>query len=465
MSGETPPPSPAYNRDRLLAHAVRPTLFSAAAYPDLIVALVLANLMSPRLWELAARIFGGTLGGHRPHEGPLGESLHKIQRFVNAHFYHAMPPEFGRAWGLQERESTDDEELSAGDYAMRALKEAILLAHSTAYDYSRLVKLVDMGLFPQHVYSPVDVILAHGPRLSHMPGRPLGMTSCLDECVLIASLAIASGCCTLDDIVFLGSPSHYTLFIFAGGHGFWFNAKRWFFDEEAWRAACASSPGEDAQELVDRKLPVCDRIITMRGHCLFPGGQTTLGKERLEQVTTAMCRFEGIHSRQARQAMQCTSIAAPPADGAYEYLDGCSTRQQYEQRIVEMRDRPDWIVPLCALHVFRHCTYAAKEAIIEAAAHGFTVFVRSGEVLNAEDALDIARAIRGSDSIFQDPVRLALPDEVLFFDTADRRERALLAHTLISLSSHVASDSKSQLWTSADGAEWQMLLDGRPATL
>ena len=39
-------------RKDYLIKAVSPSLFSAALHPDLIIALIIANLMSPKLWEL-----------------------------------------------------------------------------------------------------------------------------------------------------------------------------------------------------------------------------------------------------------------------------------------------------------------------------------------------------------------------------------------------------------------------------
>jgi len=41
-----------------LAQAARPTLFDAAARPELLVALIYANLMWPLLWDLLEKIRG-----------------------------------------------------------------------------------------------------------------------------------------------------------------------------------------------------------------------------------------------------------------------------------------------------------------------------------------------------------------------------------------------------------------------
>lgn len=462
MKESTPPAAPADARARLMVHAVRPTLFSVAAYPDLLMALVLANLTSPRLWELARRMNAGTPSVHRPGEDPPRERLHRIQHFVNAHFYHAVPAEFGLAWGLQERETIDDaDERRATDYAMHVLREAIRGTHDLDDHPGKLERMLKSGLFPQHAHSTVDVILAHGPHLRHdHRGHPLGMTSCLDECVLIAALAVASGCCTLDGIVFLGAPSHYTLFVFTDECGGWFNGKRSFFDTETWREWCSASPTEGPQGLVDLKLPYCDRLVALRGHCLFPRGQTTLGRDHLARIVRDIGRFEGTLLRQAALALQCSSAGPIDDDDVCGLLCRCMSREDFERVLVETAGRTNWLLPACALHAGRDRRHVPAETLLEAASHGFEVFVRSGEILRPEDALLLARGIRGHDSVFGETHRVAMPDEVLYFGTANPSERALLAHTLLELSPRIPPERRSRLITDTGEAPWQLQFEG-----
>jgi hypothetical protein len=46
-------------------------------------------------------------------------------------------------------------------------------------------------------------------------------------------------------------------------------------------------------------------------------------------------------------------------------------------------------------------------------------------------AISIVDSIRGRDSIFGSRDRIAMPDEVLYFNTGDDRDRALLLYTLL----------------------------------
>ncbi len=65
-------PQPVDKQTDFLIKAVSPSLFTAVRYPDLIVALLIANLLSPKLWELAGRIRsgGGGPGGARDGRPP-----------------------------------------------------------------------------------------------------------------------------------------------------------------------------------------------------------------------------------------------------------------------------------------------------------------------------------------------------------------------------------------------------------
>ena len=87
-------------RDYLIK-AVSPSLFSAALHPDLIIALIIANLMSRNCGNWAQRI-------------PAGDStnpeamMKRLHKFVNRNFFHPNPSEFCRVWGLYERETVTD---------------------------------------------------------------------------------------------------------------------------------------------------------------------------------------------------------------------------------------------------------------------------------------------------------------------------------------------------------------------
>jgi hypothetical protein len=73
--------------DRHLDRAVAPNLFDAAADPDVVFPLVLANLMSPRLWDLRDRLSGSAGPAQVLRDG----TIRPVQQYVDHHFEHVTP--------------------------------------------------------------------------------------------------------------------------------------------------------------------------------------------------------------------------------------------------------------------------------------------------------------------------------------------------------------------------------------
>ncbi|MGV8079545.1 MAG: hypothetical protein AB2L22_05755 [Syntrophales bacterium] len=408
-----------------LIKAVSPSLFTAARYPDLIVALLIANLLSPRLWELAGRIrsSGGSPG--------VESSMKKLHQFVNRNFYHTKSIEFFRIWGLYEREAiTDPDELFCSDRAMSIIKKGLRDIHDPAFDL--LKKLIDNGAAPRFVYPTVDVILAYGRFLKDMKAHPLGMTSCLDECVLIASLALASGSCRMEDIVFVGSPLHYTLYLFPDGEGYMFNAKREFFSRPAWLDLTGGDPERSSRMFLE-KLTICDRIITPFGYCVFPDGPATIAPGRMAETGERIARFLSARPAEISRALETSRRAGSPGPAGPERIETALPRgrEAVEDAMLRGTENRDVSVLDAALYAFRHPRVREPALYREAAMRGFKSFILSGGVSCVEDAREIADGIAGRESIYGPSSRLAMPDEVLAFETANEEERDLLVETLL----------------------------------
>ncbi len=157
---------------------------------------------------------------------------------------------------------TDPEEREASEYAMRMIET------STRSPWAESLKpLLHDGLFPLVVYGTVDVLRVHGRRLGK---RALGVTSCLDECALAVAIAIAAGVCRWEDVVFLGSPPHYTVYIRTTDGGVWMNAKREMHTRSGWAEHCAGFEEEHrAREMTDM-IGAVDRVICGEGLAVFP---------------------------------------------------------------------------------------------------------------------------------------------------------------------------------------------------
>ncbi|PKN35143.1 MAG: hypothetical protein CVU61_05615 [Deltaproteobacteria bacterium HGW-Deltaproteobacteria-19] len=420
-------PQPVDKQTDFLIKAVSPSLFTAVRYPDLIVALLIANLLSPKLWELAGRIRSGGGG-----PGGVESSMKKLHKFVNRNFYHTKSIEFFRIWGLYEREAiTDPDELFSSDRAMSIIKKGMEVIRDPAVEL--LNELIDNGAAPRYVYPTVDVILAYGRFLKDMKTHPLGMTSCLDECVLIASLALASGSCRMEDVVFVGSPLHYTLYLFPDDGGYMFNAKREFFSRPAWLELTGGDRERSSRMFLER-LYICDRIITPFGYCVFPDGPATIPPGRMAEVAERIALFLSAHPKEISQALETSRRAGAPGPDGAECIDTALPmgREAIEAAILR-GTTPDRDVSVldAALYAFRHPLVREPALYREAAMRGFKSFILSGGVSCVEDAQEIADGIAGRESIYGPTSRIAMPDEVLAFDTANDEERDLLVETLL----------------------------------
>ena len=432
---------PAYEL-KMLIQAAKPTLFSATARPELIVSLIFANLMSERLWALAGRISKSGKGSFA--HGDIAERMLAIHKFVNGRFYHARPLEFGRIWGLHERENiTDPDDLEANDYAMTILSQGFEHRMGAVAWAPMLLEFLEMGLFPEYVYPTVDIILEHGSILGHLPNNPLGMTSCADECILIASLALVLRCCSLDDIVFLGSPFHYSLFLFPkGSEGFWFNAKRELFDARSWASLHGAGSTEDVHRAFEDRMLIFDRVITPRGYCIFPKRETTFPPEEIGCLVERMNRFLGMQLVAEDVILE---LAGAHADRFLPSFEGCESGEEFAGRMQDLVETKGDIIAMASFYTARRLDVSEPGIYVAAALTGYKTLLRSAEVLSTGDAVSMVREVPGTRSVFGSSNRIALPDEVFLFNTADDNERALALYSLLMLSPSFGVSEKADL--------------------
>lgn len=409
---------------------MRPNLFTATGDPDLLTALILAHLMSPALWGLADRI----RLGHPGLPSASAEPVRAIQHFVNAHFLHFRPHDAGRIWGIEERERlTDPEERETVDYTLGLIADILDRILPSEPQFIPVVPLLAQGAFPQFIYPVIDLLLA-GPRaLPELPHKSLGVTCCLDECLLVAALAVAIGVVRFEDFCILGSPFHYALFLFPGEKGFWINAKREYFDAATIAAAVAAEGRAGPQALFDDRIERCDRLVAPAGYCLFAAGRGTLARPHLERHAESLERLFGAPLAVSGMARAGAMAAQPVAgrEAALARFAACRSAGDYEATVRAWAAGADDLLPECALLAFRHPHVRQPEIYREAALRDYHAWMRAAEVLTREDARAIVEGIPGRESVFGDSGRLAMPDEVLLFQTANERERELLEYTLL----------------------------------
>jgi hypothetical protein len=422
--------------------AARPALLEAAADPDLLMALVLADLMSPSLWEFrdgVERLLPGAVQtfAHDPSQDEQTRLvMEEIHTFMDRHLFHISPLETEAVWGrldlAEERARIGAAEV---DYTVGLIRDALEERRGLGIltDAQDIVPLIDAGAFPDYEYSTIDAIRAHRRRLGHGKHKPLGVTCCADEAVLAAALAWAAGHVRLENAVVIGSPTHYTTLVERHGRGYWFNGKHECHDAVSWAQACAATSAGDVQAAFEARVQGFDRILTLLGSHRFHGNESTLGEERLDRRDDWLKDFFGAELRQITDARRRGVRFAPePLDETdLQGLDAAPDAAAARRRVEEIaRDHPDSVAAL-ARYAFRDLGVERPQAYLDAAARGHLVRRQAAASTRLDDALGVVAAVAGRESVFSDLERISLPDEVLLFGSGSHRDKALLLYTLV----------------------------------
>ena len=467
----------------LLSWAARPALLEAAREPGLLMALLLADLMSPSLWEFREKIRLKTAGDRaaavqarpadeRPAEERPALVMEEIHDYMDRRLFHASPLEVEEIWGCLD---LDEERARLGadevDYAVAVIRRGLEERRDMGILTGKqdILPLLDAGRLPDYEYSTIDVIRAHRRHLHRGKHKPLGVTSCADEAVLSAALAWAAGHVPLEGVVVFGSPLHYSTLVERHGRGYWFNGKREYHDAESWARVCGShggdspaqacgSHGGDApaqacgshdaesraqdcappgaaavQKAFEARQQGLDRLVTPLGGHRFHTNESTLSAARLARTGEWLTRFFGAELRPIAEARERGIRFSPdPLDETcLRALDEATDAAAVRRLLKELaREYPGSIMEL-AHYAFRDLWVEHPEAYVEAAARGHLTRGRAAGIASLAGALDVVREVAGRDSIFDDLERIALPDEVLLFGTGTHRDRALLLFTLL----------------------------------
>lgn len=409
-----------------LSRAARPTLFDAGCEPEILFALVLSNLMSPSLWAFRTTIEGNAaLCG----EGEPRAPMDAIQHYVNDHFFHLLPLDIDEIWGDldldQERGRLGSKTV---DDATRAIAEEIRSrqAHGEVTDRIDVLPLIEQGRFPEYTYSTLDVLRAERRILKRKKHKPLGVTCCADEAILIASLAAVLHGVTIDELVIFGSVAHYTAFLRHNRRGCWFNGKREYFFKDDWARTAAVS-----QDAFDARLFSLDRIITPSGSYLLRDGDCTIEPVRLGTIEDGLTDFFGAALRQLREARPPRYRPGPLSGFSFAKLDRVAGAAEVEQIVRAMAaDHPGTILET-SFYAFRDLAVRHPEAYVRASLREHRPRQAAEGFGSPQDAVALVGAIEDSDSIFGTRERISLPSEVLMLRTGSDRDKALLLYALI----------------------------------
>jgi hypothetical protein len=432
-----------------LAQAARPTLFDAAARPELLIALVYANLMSPPLWDLMGQIRERAVGeaevGSKNHTAALMAEIHQT---VDKKFCHMAPLDTAEAVGLldleEERRRLSPETVDEALGMILASLEA-LRSQGRLLPRQDLLELTRAGRFPEFEYSAIDVVEALS-RDVHRKHRPLGVTLCADEAALVAALALAEGSIDVGDLAILGSPVHYTLFVDHAHGRYWFNGKHEYHNSRSWRELAQGMTSGEIQKAVDQRVFYLDRIITPLGVHWLRHRRSTLPPDLMENLYGELREYFGIEIKQIAEAREETRFEKspiteqPPLD-----IRGCSGADEVEKLIRSAAgDHPGTLCEL-SLYTHRSLHVTRPEAYIRAALRGWRVSEAANETRSLNDVLATVEAVAGQETILHSMDRIALPDEVLHFGRGSHRERALLLYCLCHLSPWISKKEKDEM--------------------
>jgi hypothetical protein len=102
---------------------------------------------------------------------------------------------------------------------------------------------------------------------------------------------------------------------------------------------------------------------------------------------------------------------------------------------------------LRALYCFRTLDLPDLRVYLRAARRGARIADLSARIATVDDAVRSVAAIAGSESIFEDPDRIAMPDETARLGTGTARDKALLLHVLLERALAIDDPARTALET------------------
>ena len=422
------------------AGVICPSIFDAQARPDLIQPLVLANLLSPSLWEIAARVEqqASTMVRQADDVSSLPSGLRQAQNRIDSWFEHLSPARttelFGEIDLHKEAQRLGEASVAATVECLRAGMQARVQDGTLdAAAFQAIEVQLAKGHFPAYHYVTVDVVRANRRMLQQRRRAPKGLTSCLDEAALFAALTMALPTGTVDWVVVLAAPEHTTAFGHSTpGGAWWFYGKSSLLDSAAWQQVVEQCGG-DAQASFDRHLGGMDRIVSIDGRFDLGTGFCEIPAAHLDEIISTLDRFFGCRLSALAAALQRLQPAPPsPLGPCFRALLGAGSLAAAQAHLCELAAGSDSAAYLAVLYAHRSLAMDDLSPYLEAARACSHATAQLAAELNAVDAaIAVVSALPGRESIFGNSERLAMPDETLRLGTGSERDRALLLQLLI----------------------------------
>ncbi|MGF1470546.1 MAG: hypothetical protein ACFB50_02245 [Rubrobacteraceae bacterium] len=400
--------------------AVRPNLFDVAAQPRLAFVLTLANLMSPRLWDMAEKV----------RHKPATDRMQALHDYVNGHFAHVLPWDVSEEWGVLEL-AEERERLGA------AVVDDAISKITAMFDIREQMDLLPQhidarpmiatGVFPAYFYATVDEAIACRRLMRRKKHKPLGRTSCMDEAAVIASLLCLFRGGISSEIAFLATDFHYSVIELDRDEPVWFNGKKDYFPRSVWQEFARRSP-DRGQSYIDQFMYFVDRIIAPVGVFRVASNRADMPAREVSRLARGVCDFFGPELRQTApfQQTQDTQIVAPAFRDRFPEAfseEGADALRANVRRIAA--EQPGGGCE-AALYCYRSMEIPDPRPYLLAARRAVERTPDVGHIRTMAEARERVAAVTGTDSILDDRWRIATPDETLHYDTGSDRDRALL---------------------------------------
>ncbi len=437
-------------RIETLSRAANPALFEAAIDPQLLTVLMLANLMSPTLWQLKNKVLARARARYA-NEEELQQTHITLEMlaYVNHHFTHDYPMSTAKKVGVTDLSAIRQRLGAQGvDYALD-----VITRHFKRRDEQGLLTpdldifpVLEQDKFPIFNYSTIDGLRAMRRLLGQKKHKPMGVTICADEATLVATLANLLHGVSFRDIFLLGTPAHYTTFLHKDGARFWCNGKPEYFDQAAWQSLCADPTVTNPDAEFSRRLPFLDRIVSPLGSLFLVSRECSIPKGAFQDFRDESRAFFGCVLKPLENAVEA-GISYLPSDAAFDglqSLDHLTSAAEAHAVLSDLAERGRLSVFDQAFYCARELQVAFPGAYLAAALHGPKLCDAAASVRSVEDAIGVVAKITGTDAVLGDRNRLALPDEVILFKTGDDVDRGLLLFSLLLSSTAISARDKSE---------------------
>lgn len=410
--------------------AVAPNLFDAYADPTIISTLVLANLMSDRLWDLSARV---------PAAGDdMVSQVSAARRVVDRYFLHVTPVQTAAVYGTLHL-AEEAERVGGGYVEDAAAKIVENLEYRVANglldaDVAGL-DLMRSGRFPAYGYTNLDMLHAERKSLGRVGGRPQGITSCLDEVALFAALLMTRATFPIAGFTLLSSPVHYTAFGFSATDAWWFYGKNRLYLGDDFRRMADADFGGDANRAWAHVMGGLDRITTRRGTFDLVAGTSAVPAADLMRIATAMDGFFGARLTPLADALDARiePVASSPYDALLHQCLHMSGAAEV-RAIIGAADAEPGPMRGAAQEVllaYRSLEVDDPSTYLVASRRSPIVRDLAARVTTVADAVDLVALVTGDRPVLQDRSRVALAAETWRLRTGSDVEKAILLHSLL----------------------------------